>query len=87
MAAFHPRSEWKTMEGRRGMILLEDTRGLHKGLPLVRDHRLMLQFEYAQSMFGHPAALGQAHIDPIHDDYWNHMQATYPRVFDVMRRP
>ncbi len=49
------------------MILLEDTRGLHKGMPLVRDHRLMLQFEYAQSMFGHPAGLSTADLDPIDD--------------------
>lgn len=85
-AAFYPRDTWKTMEGRRGAILLEDTRGLHKGLPLVRDYRLMLQFEYAQNMFGHPAGLETADLDPIDDDYWQSMRAQYPLLFEVLDR-
>jgi hypothetical protein len=86
VAAYHPRSTWKTMEGTRGVILLEDTRGLHKGLPLVRDHRLMLQFEYAQSMFGFPAQLASVELDPIEDDYWRTMRESYPQVFAVLDR-
>ena len=86
VARLYPRPTWKTMEGRRGVILLEDTRGLHKGMPLVRDHRLMLQFEYAQSMFGHPAGLSNADLDPIDDALWNEMHEKYPLVFSVLDR-
>lgn len=86
VAALYPRDSWKTMSGRRGVVLLEDTRGLHKGLPLVRDHRLMLQFEYAQSMFGHPAGLSSAEIGPIDDPYWQAMRERYPLVFSVLDR-
>lgn len=86
VARVHARETWKTMSGRRGVILLEDTRGLHKGLPVVRDHRLMLQFEYAQSMFGHPAGLATADLDPIDDPYWERMRAAYPAVFSVLDR-
>lgn len=86
VAVFHPRSTWKTMEGRRGVILLEDTRGLHKGMPLVRDHRLMLQFEYAQSMFGHPAGLVSAELDPIDDEHWSQMREQYPLLFTQLDR-
>ena len=38
--------------GRRGTILLADTRGIHKGKPLARGERLILQFELAPSLFG-----------------------------------
>ncbi len=86
VAVVNPRSTWRTMTGRRGAILLEDTRGLHKGLPVVRDHRLMLQFEYAQSMFGHPAGLATVDLDPIEDPYWQDMRARYPATFAVLDR-
>lgn len=35
----------------RGTIIAEDTRGLHKGLPVLRGHRLMLEFEFSNSLF------------------------------------
>ena len=35
-----------------GTILAEDTRGLHKGKPLIKGDRLMLEFEYSVSLFG-----------------------------------
>lgn len=38
--------------GDRGTIIAVDTRGFHKGKPLVSGERLILQFEYANSMFG-----------------------------------
>ncbi len=38
--------------GGRGTIIAADTRGFHKGKDLVRGERLILQFEFATSMFG-----------------------------------
>ena len=38
--------------GERGTIIAVDTRGFHKGKPLEIGERLILQFEYANSMFG-----------------------------------
>lgn len=86
VARYHPRDTWKTMTGRRGVVLLEDTRGLHKGMPLTRDHRLMLQFEYAQSMFGHPAGLASVELDPVDDPYWHQMRERYPLVLTNFER-
>ncbi len=83
---FHPRATWKTMEGKAGVILLEDTRGLHKGTNLVRDHRLMLQFEYAQSLFGHAAHLATTALEPVSDSHWQQMQAQYPETFAALKR-
>jgi len=40
--------------GPRGSAFLADTRGLHKGEPVLSGHRLVFQMEYASSLFGHP---------------------------------
>jgi hypothetical protein len=36
----------------RGTIIAEDTRGLHKGQHVHRGHRLMLQIQFSNSLFG-----------------------------------
>lgn len=36
----------------RGQILFEDTRGLHRGQPVLDGYRLILQFEYAVDYYG-----------------------------------
>jgi hypothetical protein len=38
--------------GRRGSILAEDTRGLHKGRHVEQGDRLMLQIQFSNSLFG-----------------------------------
>jgi len=86
VAAFHPQSTWKTMEGTKGQILLEDTRGLHKGRALKHDYRLMLQFEYTQSLFGDPPLLQRAHLDPIEDDHWQSMSRAFPLTTSALSR-
>ena len=47
------------LTGKKGMVFLADTRGLHKGLPLVSGHRLIFQTEYANSLFGYPYKVGK----------------------------
>ncbi|MEA3194828.1 MAG: hypothetical protein QOD26_3161 [Betaproteobacteria bacterium] len=57
----------KTFTAPRGTILVEDTRGLHKGLPVLRGDRLMLEFEFSNSLFGgnpaYPAKIVTHHGD------------------------
>lgn len=48
------RSMEKEFTGPRGTIILEDTRGLHKGLHVQADDRLVFQIQYTVSMFGTP---------------------------------
>lgn len=43
-----------TFCGQRGTIIFEDTRGLHKGQPILDGHRLVFQLEYTNSLFGAP---------------------------------
>lgn len=43
-----------TMNGKKGSIIIEDTSGFHKGMPVKKGHRLLLQIEYAISLFFNP---------------------------------
>lgn len=43
-----------TFCGKKGTIIFEDTRGLHKGNPIKEGHRLVFQVEYVNSLFGAP---------------------------------
>lgn len=40
--------------GSYGQLIAVDTRGIHKGVPLVDGKRLIFQIEYSNSTFGHP---------------------------------
>lgn len=54
-----PKSDWAFIGGPPGTILIEDTRGLHKGQPLMKGHRLLLQFQFSQNLFGTPSHLSR----------------------------
>jgi ectoine hydroxylase-related dioxygenase (phytanoyl-CoA dioxygenase family) len=86
VAEHHPQENWKSMVAPAGSILLEDTRGLHKGISLKRDHRLMLQFEYAQTLFGHKPFLATVPLDDYQDEYWNSMKHSHPELFAALIR-
>jgi hypothetical protein len=45
-------SKIKSFTGKSGTMVLEDTRGLHKGQFLKKGARLILQFQYSSSLFG-----------------------------------
>lgn len=53
------------MTGPRGTILAEDTRGLHKGKPPIRDDRLLLQIEFSDCLFGPVYSIPRLHADEI----------------------
>lgn len=80
--ASYPEEAWTTIGGPRGTILLEDTRGIHKGLPVLEGHRLVLQFQYSQDLFGSPPTiLGQSLPEsPALDSF----RRKYPAVLEGM---
>jgi hypothetical protein len=41
-----------TFAAPRGTIIVEDTRGLHKGNPVSGNSRLILQLQFSNSLFG-----------------------------------
>lgn len=52
--ATFPKEQIIEMIGKQGTIILEDTKGLHKGNALLQGERLMLQVRFATSLFGQP---------------------------------
>jgi hypothetical protein len=48
----YPEESFKEFTGSAGFILIEDTRGFHKGKPLSAGDRLMFEVIYATSHFG-----------------------------------
>lgn len=58
----------------RGTLIAVDTSGFHKGKPLVCGHRLMLQLEYTNSLFGQQ----YAHIKVPPSTFWRAQLAADP---------
>ena len=54
VASLHPAGDLFDAIGPQGTMVVADTRGLHKGTPLVAGSRLILQFEYVSDRFGYP---------------------------------
>jgi hypothetical protein len=53
---FYKQSQLKEFCGPKGTVILEDTRGFHKGTPVKEGQRLMFELELSNSLFGgeHP---------------------------------
>jgi hypothetical protein len=54
-----PEDQIMSVTGGRGTVFAADTRGLHKGAPVIRGERLVLQVEYAIDRFGQNYAVVQ----------------------------
>ena len=69
--------------GTKGTIIAVDTRGLHKGLSLVRDERLLFQLEFANSMFGQNyEKLSGEYIEPKYKSWIQRYPMTYLPLFN-----
>jgi ectoine hydroxylase-related dioxygenase (phytanoyl-CoA dioxygenase family) len=56
MKFYAKKDEWQ-FHGKAGTIILEDTRGLHKGLHVHGQSRLMFELQFANSLFGAPLVI------------------------------
>lgn len=52
VSRYFPKSNWREFTGLRGTLIVEDTRGLHKGKHCISGDRLLFQLEFTSSMFG-----------------------------------
>jgi len=66
--------------GEAGSIIAVDTRGLHKGKPPNRGERLILQFEYTNSMFGQNYPKAALPKDAI--PQFQEFVRAHPRMFE-----
>lgn len=63
--SFFPVTDALEIHGEAGTIILEDTRGLHKGLHVSGKPRLMFELQYSNSLFGAPLKIpSEARIHP-----------------------
>lgn len=81
---FFHQDRWNTMTGTRGHILIEDTRGLHKGTRVVKGHRLVLQFQYSSDYFGSACAFAEGY--PPAADEWLRFSQTHPQVLPQLHQ-
>lgn len=63
----------------RGTILAEDTRGLHKGKHVVSGHRLILQLQFSNSLFG--TTYAPARFGPSIDRRLLDVARRYPALY------
>ncbi|MGH9896977.1 MAG: phytanoyl-CoA dioxygenase family protein, partial [bacterium] len=71
--------------GPRGTIIAEDTRGLHKGQQVHVSHRLMLQIQFSNSLFGHPHP--RTAFESLKDPGLIEMSRRHPRIYSAFLPP
>jgi hypothetical protein len=52
--SIYPREDEVVFTRPAGTVILEDTLGLHKGVPATEGHRFIFEFEYSINHFGYP---------------------------------
>jgi hypothetical protein len=52
LAPYYKKEDFVTLVGQQGEIFAGDTKCWHKGNPLKKSHRLVLEFQYTSSLFG-----------------------------------
>jgi hypothetical protein len=77
--AHYPPEKRIEIEGPRGTLVAEDTRGLHKGKQLLSGHRLIFQVEFAINLFGqtYPRIVINENFSP----FFREMAKRYPYAF------
>ena len=82
VASHFPPDKWRTFTGRRGTVILEDTRGLHKGTHLQNGYRAMLGLQYSNCAFG--ANLPEVKFPQPRGDALQLVRRKYPRVLSLI---
>jgi hypothetical protein len=80
--AAYPNERLIEFTGPRGTIIAEDTRGLHKGRPVVAGHRLMLEFEFSNSLFGATSPHGVSRIRSFYSPEVEQFVRTHPAIYE-----
>ena len=78
----YPCDDIVTHTGKSGTIIFEDTRGYHKGLPVVEGERVLLQLEFAIN-----PSYGNTHIKKVNNPIklLKEAKQKYPYVFQNIR--
>lgn len=72
----------RRLKGPKGTILAVDTRGFHKGEPLIAGSRIIFQLEFSNSLFGmYYPPLTKSQISPVARDRFENNPESYLRIF------
>ena len=78
-----PTNSWKEFTGKRGTLIVEDTRGLHKGKHCVSGDRLVFQTEYTISNYGAKVTPPKLEIKNASPEFGRAL-TKYPIVFSMI---
>lgn len=80
-------SDCKELCGKAGTIILADTRGFHKGKPLLKKHRLIFQMEFSNSLFGqnYPKLVYTQSHKEILEIFITKYPRTYSQLFEGIK--
>lgn len=79
VAQEYPKERIKSFSAPRGTVIVEDTRGLHKGGLVTGSPRLLLQFQLSNSLFG--GAYSKVKFGRIIDPKLKSLIAKYPSIY------
>ena len=82
MAQHYAPGDLLELTGRRGTIIVANSRGLHKGKALIRGQRLLMNLIFSSSLFG--ASHATVRLDHRTDADFRQMVATHPRLYSRM---
>lgn len=74
----YPKDDIISMTGKKGTIIIEDTSGFHKGVPVVKGYRLLAQLEFCSSMYFN--AVSSFTLEGLSPELKSFAKK-YPRVF------
>jgi hypothetical protein len=81
VSAHYPAQDFIEFAAPCGTLLAEDTRGLHKGQNVHAGHRLVLQIQFSNSIFGPPYP--KVAFNAIHDRNLMMMAQRHPRIYSA----
>ncbi len=80
---YYSNDDIKYIMGRKGALLFEDTRGLHKGLRVSKNPRLLVQFQYSSNLFGSKSM--KMLLPKNQTDLFKKMKKSNPLIFQSFK--
>lgn len=82
VAKYYSGEDILELTGEKGSIIAVDTRGLHKGKPLVDNKRLLFQIEFSNSLFG--AYYNKIEATDLNENY-RQLKQKYKRTYSLIK--
>ena len=83
VSALYSENDILSFTAPRGSIIVEDTRGFHKGVNVLGDSRLMLQLQFSNSLFG--TNYPKAQITQVIEPRLKLMLESFPSIYRQYR--